>query len=52
MLQDVEAGRKTEVEMLAGKVVELGQRYGILTPVNQTVFHIIRVIEQSMGIEA
>jgi 2-dehydropantoate 2-reductase len=51
MLQDVEAGRKTEVEMLAGKAVELGQRYGIPTPVNQTVLHTIRVMEQGLGIE-
>lgn len=33
MLQDVEAGRKTEVEMLAGAVIDLGQRHGIPTPV-------------------
>ena len=51
MLQDVEAGRKTEVEMLAGKVVELGPRYGVSTPVNQTMLHIIRVMEQGVGIE-
>ena len=51
MLQDVEAGRKTEVEMLAGKAVELGQTYGIATPVNRTMLQIIRAIEQSMGIE-
>ncbi|MFD2233463.1 ketopantoate reductase family protein [Phaeospirillum tilakii] len=46
MLQDVEAGRKTEVEMLGGTVVALGRRHGIPTPVNQTLFDLIRVIEQ------
>ena len=51
MLQDVEAGRKTEVEMLAGKAVELGQTYGIATPVNRTMLQIIRAMEQSMGVE-
>ena len=51
MLQDVEARRKTEVEIFGGKVVELGQRYGLPTPVNQTMLHIIRVMEQRMGIE-
>lgn len=45
MLQDVEARRKTEVEMFAGKVVELGETYGIPTPVNQTLLMMIRVIE-------
>lgn len=45
MLQDVEAGRPTEVEMFAGRVVELGSRYGIPTPVNGVLLHAIRTIE-------
>jgi 2-dehydropantoate 2-reductase len=45
MLQDVEAGRKTEVELFAGKVVALGKAYQIPTPVNATVQHIIKAIE-------
>jgi 2-dehydropantoate 2-reductase len=47
MLQDIEAGRKTEVEIFGGKVVELGKIYSIPTPVNQTVLRIIQVLEQS-----
>ena len=46
MLQDVEAGRKTEVDIFAGKMVALGESLGIPTPVNQTVLHTIRVLEQ------
>lgn len=46
MLQDIEAGRKTEIEIFAGKAVELGKSYGIPTPVNQTVLSIINVLEQ------
>lgn len=46
MLQDVEAGRKTEVEMFAGKVVELGAVHGIPTPVNETLLCIIHVLEE------
>ena len=45
MLQDVEAGRKTEVEMFAGKVIELGKYYGVPTPVNQKLYDLIRKIE-------
>jgi 2-dehydropantoate 2-reductase len=45
MLQDVEAGRKTEVEMLAGMVIKLGQRHGIPTPVNQQLFDELQRIE-------
>lgn len=46
MLQDIEAGRKTEVEIFAGKVVELGRSYGIPTPANQAVLRVIHVLEQ------
>jgi 2-dehydropantoate 2-reductase len=46
MLQDIEAGRQTEVDIFAGKVVELGEKYGVPTPINETMLHIIRVLEQ------
>jgi 2-dehydropantoate 2-reductase len=49
MLQDVEAKRKTEVEMFAGKVTELGKTYDIPTPVNQTLLRMLKVIEQQYG---
>lgn len=47
MLQDVEAGRKTEVELFAGKVTALGKTYQVPTPVNATIHRIIKVFEQS-----
>lgn len=46
MLQDIEAGRKTEVEMLSGVLREMGSRYEVPTPVNDTLFRMIRVLEQ------
>ena len=46
MLQDIEAGRKTEVEIFGGKVVALGEKHHIATPVNRTVFNAIRVLER------
>jgi len=45
MLQDVEAGRKTEVEMLAGKITELGRKHGVPTPVNEHLLDTIKKIE-------
>jgi 2-dehydropantoate 2-reductase len=45
MLQDIEAGRKTEVEMFAGKVVSLGNKYQIPTPINGAILRIINVLE-------
>ena len=50
MLQDVEAGRKTEVEIFAGKVVSLGKEYDLPTPVNATIRRIIKVIESRSGV--
>jgi len=47
MLQDVEAGRKTEVEMFAGKVVKLGQARGVPTPANALMLHLLRVLDGS-----
>jgi 2-dehydropantoate 2-reductase len=49
MLQDVEAKRKTEVEMFAGKVVDLGKTYDIPTPVNRILLYMIKIIEQRYG---
>ena len=45
MLQDIEAGRKTEVEIFAGKMVSMGKEYHVPTPVNDAVLHIIKVFE-------
>lgn len=47
MLQDVEAGRKTEVELFSGTVIKLGKKHGIPTPVNEVLYRMIRVIEQT-----
>jgi len=47
MLQDVEAGRKTELEMLAGTAITLGKQHGIPTPVNQRLFDELQRIEES-----
>ena len=45
MLQDVEAGLPTEVDVFGGKMIKLGKSLNIATPVNQTIVQIIKVIE-------
>ncbi len=52
MLQDVEAGRKTEVDMLAGRILSLGKRYGVPTPVNQGLYDSIRAMEKAWAAPA
>lgn len=49
MCQDVEAGRKTEVELFAGTVIALAQKHGVSVPVNETLYALLRSIEQSYG---
>lgn len=45
MLQDIEAKRQTEVDMLAGKVIELGKKHGIKTPINEVLYQMIKAKE-------
>ena len=47
MLQDVEAGRKTEVDMFAGEIIKLGKKYGIPTPYNQVLYDLIKIEEEN-----
>ncbi len=44
-LQDLERGRKTEVDMFSGTVIRLGEQLGIDTPVNRVLYHGIRAHE-------
>lgn len=50
MLQDVEAGRKTEVEIFAGEVCARGRRHGVATPVNEVLGAILRGMERLAGL--
>ncbi|WP_430882555.1 ketopantoate reductase family protein [Fusibacter sp. JL216-2] len=52
MLQDVEAGRKTEVEMFAGTVCALGKKHGVETPANIMLYNMIKAYETMNGIES
>lgn len=49
MLQDVAAGRPTEVEIFAGHVVELGRRHGIPTPHNLTALWALRGLAETQS---
>ena len=43
MLQDVEAGRKTEVDMFAGVMIELGKKHNIPTPYNKVLKELFEI---------
>jgi len=47
MMQDVEAKRKTEVEMFSGKLCQMGDSLNISTPINRMLYNLIRTIEET-----
>lgn len=47
MAQDMQRGKKTEIDFLNGAVVALGKKYGIPTPYNEAAELLIRVIERN-----
>ncbi|MFO7802187.1 MAG: ketopantoate reductase C-terminal domain-containing protein [Desulfovermiculus sp.] len=49
MCQDVLAGRKTEVEMFSGILLQLGQETQVPTPLNRYLFKCLRAMEQSFA---
>jgi 2-dehydropantoate 2-reductase len=46
MLQDVEKGRKSEINHINGKFLELGKKVGIETPFMETVVDIVTKLEE------
>jgi len=47
MLQDVEAGRPTEVDFLNGGIVRFGREHGVPTPGHETVTALIHGLEEA-----
>ena len=47
MLQSLERGQLTEIDVINGAVVRLGLRYGVPTPVNRTLVALVRGIERA-----
>ena len=45
MLQDIRAGRRSEVDALCGAVAQLGERHGVATPVNASLCQLIHALE-------
>ena len=47
MCQDIEARRKTEVELFSLTIMKLGEKHGIEVPINTMFYQMLRSIEQS-----
>lgn len=45
-LQDIEAGRHTEIDMFSGALMRMGKELGIPTPYNEYTYHMIKALEE------
>lgn len=45
-LQDLDAGRHTEIEMLAGEMVRMGKEHEISVPYCEYTYHLIKALEE------
>ena len=45
-LQDLDAGRHTEIDMFSGALVRMGRELGIPTPYNEYTYHMIKALEE------
>lgn len=52
MLQDVLAGRKTEVEMFAGAMIEFGKKHNIPVPYNRFMYELFGIIHKNFELKA
>jgi hypothetical protein len=48
MLQDLERGRKTEIDFINGYVVALGHACGMLVPMNAAITDLVHQIERGV----
>ena len=45
-LQDLDAGRHTEIDMFSGALMRMGAELGIPTPYNEYTYHMIKALEE------
>lgn len=45
-LQDLDAGRHTEIDMFSGALMRMGEEFGIPTPYNEYTYHMIKALEE------
>ena len=45
-LQDLDAGRHTEIDMFSGALMRMGRALGVPTPYNEYTYHMIKALEE------
>ncbi len=51
MLQDMARGKRTEIDALNGQICELGRKYGVPTPVNDTLTALVKGREKGQAVK-
>ncbi len=49
MLQDIKAGRRTEIDAISGAIAEAAKRKGVATPVTETMWRLVKLEEAKQG---
>jgi 2-dehydropantoate 2-reductase len=49
MLQDLEAGRRTEIDYLSGAIVRVAERRGLVAPTNRAITALVKQVSQARG---
>jgi 2-dehydropantoate 2-reductase len=50
MLQDIEAGRRTEIDTINGAAVRLSDKHAVPAPLNRAMFALVKGREAALGI--
>lgn len=48
MLQDVENGKRTEIDFINGAIVRLGEKMNVSTPMNSTLTTLVKALDQGL----
>lgn len=51
MLQDIEAGRRTEIDSITGAAVRLADKHGVAAPLSRTLLALVKGREAAMGVK-
>jgi 2-dehydropantoate 2-reductase len=49
MLQDIKAGRRTEIDAISGAIAEAAKRKGVATPVTETMWRLVKLEEAKLA---
>jgi 2-dehydropantoate 2-reductase len=52
MLQDIGAGRRTEIDTINGAAVRLAEKHGVPAPLNRAMFALVKGREAAMGVSS